>query len=35
MHLGFYPDHLRVFIPRAKNDIYRDGNYVYTSNSYH
>ena len=29
MHLGFYPDHLRVFIPRAKNDIYREGNYVY------
>ena len=28
-HLGFFPDHLRVFVPRAKNDIYRDGNYVY------
>ena len=30
VHLGFYPDHLRVFIPRAKNDIYREGNYVYS-----
>ena len=28
-HLGFFPDHLRVFVPRAKNDIYREGNYVY------
>ena len=28
-HLGFFPDHLRVFVPRVKNDIYREGNYVY------
>ena len=28
-HLEFFPDHLRVFVPRAKNDIYREGNYVY------
>ena len=28
-HLGFFPDHLRVFVPKAKNDIYREGNYVY------
>ena len=28
MHLEFFPD-LRVFVPRAKNDIYREGNYVY------
>ena len=27
--LSFFPDHLRVFVPRAKNDIYREGNYVY------
>ena len=26
---NFFPDHLRVFVPRAKNDIYRVGNYVY------
>ena len=29
VHLEFFPDHLRVFVPRAKNDIYREGNYVY------
>ena len=29
MHLEFFPDYLRVFVPRAKNDIYREGNYVY------
>ena len=28
-HLGFFPEHLTVFVPRAKNDIYREGNYVY------
>ena len=28
-HLEFFPDHLRVFVPRAKNDIYREGNYLY------
>lgn len=22
-------DHARIFVPRAKNDIYREGNYVY------
>ena len=29
MHLEFFPDYLRVFVPGAKNDIYREGNYVY------
>ena len=29
VHLEFFPDYLRVFVPRAKNDIYREGNYVY------
>ena len=29
VHLEFFPDCLRVFVPRAKNDIYREGNYVY------
>ena len=29
VHLRCFPDHLRVFVPRAKNDIYREGNYVY------
>ena len=27
--LYFFPDHLRVFVSRAKNYIYREGNYVY------
>ena len=29
VHLEFFPDYLRVFVPRAKKDIYRKGNYVY------
>ena len=29
MHLEFSPDRLRVFVPKAKNDIYRESNYVY------
>ena len=29
MHLEFFPDYLRLVVPRAKNDIYREGNYVY------
>ena len=29
LHLEFFPDHLRVFVPKAKTDIYREGNYVY------
>ena len=28
-HLEFLPDHLCVFVPRAKNDVYREGNKVY------
>ena len=28
-HLEFFPDYLKVFVPRAKNDVYRDRNYVY------
>ena len=29
VHLEFFPDYLRVFVPGSKNDIYREGNYVY------
>ena len=28
-HLVFLPDHSCVFVPRAKNDLYREGNKVY------
>ena len=28
-HLEFLPNHLCVFVPRAKNDVYREGNKVY------
>jgi len=28
-HLEFFPEYLKVFVPRAKNDVYREGNYVY------
>ena len=28
-HLEFLADHLYVFVPRTKNDVYREGNNVY------
>jgi len=28
-HLEYSPDHLCVFVPRAKNDVYREENKVY------
>ena len=28
-HLEFFPDYLRIFVPKAKNNVYREGNYVY------
>ena len=33
MHLEFFPDHMRVFVPKATNDIYCEGNYVYIKRS--
>ena len=27
--LQFFPDYFRIFVPKAKNDVYREGNYVY------
>ena len=29
VHLKFWPEYMRVFVPRARSDIYREGNYVY------
>ena len=37
VHLKFWPEYMRVFVPRARSDIYREGNYVYVkrlSNNY-
>jgi len=31
-HLEYLPDHLYVFLPRAKNDVYREENKVYIKN---
>ena len=28
-HIHYEHDHVRIFVPSAKNDIYREGNYVY------
>ena len=33
-HLVILPDHLNVFVPGAKNDIYREGNNVYIKRLY-
>ena len=33
-HLEFFPDYLRIFVPKAKNDVYRDENYVYIQRLY-
>ena len=29
VHLKFWPEYMRVFVLRARGDIYREGNYVY------
>lgn len=29
VHLEFHSDFVRIFVPHANNDIYREGNYVY------
>ena len=29
LHLEFHTDFVRIFVPQAKNDVYRKGNYVY------
>ena len=29
LHLEFHTDLVRIFVPQAKNDAYREGNYVY------
>ena len=31
--IEFYSDYIRIFLPRSKTDIYREGNYVYISAS--
>ena len=28
VHLKFWPEYMRVFVPRARGDIYREGNYA-------
>lgn len=33
-YLEFLPDHLYVFVRRAKNDVYREGNKVYIKRSF-
>ena len=32
-HIEFYSDYIRIFVPRSKTDVYREGNYVYISSS--
>ena len=32
-HIEFHNDYIRIFLPRSKTDIYREGNYVYISAS--
>jgi len=30
-HIAFHKDFIKIFIPKSKTDIYREGNYVYIS----
>ena len=30
-HIGFHSDYMRIFVPRSKTDVYREGNYVFIS----
>ena len=28
-HIEFHSDYIRIFVPRSKTDVYREGNYVF------
>lgn len=28
-HIEFHSEYIRIFVPRSKTDVYREGNYVY------
>ena len=30
-HIEFHRDYIRIFVPRSKKDVYREGNYVFIS----
>ena len=30
-HIEFHSDYIRIFVPRSKTDVYREGNYVFIS----
>ena len=32
-HIEFHSHYIRIFVPRSKTDVYREGNYVYISAS--
>ena len=32
-HIEFHSDYIRIFVPRSKTDVYREGNFVYISAS--
>ena len=32
-HIEFYSEYIKIFVPRSKTDVYREGNYVYISSS--
>ena len=32
-HIEFYSQYIKIFVPRSKTDVYREGNYVYISAS--
>ena len=32
-HIEFHCDNIRIFVPRSKTDVYREGNYVFISAS--
>ena len=32
-HIKFHSQYIKIFVPRSKTDVYREGNYVYISAS--
>ena len=32
-HIEFHSQYIKIFVPRSKTDVYREGNYVYISAS--
>ena len=33
-HIAFFDDHIKIFVPHSKTDVYREGNFVYIAKTH-